>query len=101
MHKPEAANAYLRTELHREEMAVAIFPYAQWMMGQNPREAVEWARRVPHPIERTRALTQALILWGRGDRAGVILWLRETPGVNEQVLDTVTHLLKISEQDLS
>ena len=101
MHKPEAANAYLRSELHREEMAVAIFPYAQWMMGQNPREAVEWARRVPHPIERTRALTQALILWGRGDRAGVILWLRETPGVNERVLDTVTDLLKISEQDLS
>ncbi len=99
--EPESANTYLRSELHREEMAAAIFPYAQWMMSQNPVEAVEWARRVPHPIERTRALTQALILWGRMDRPAVILWLRETPGVNEHILDTVTDLLKISQQELS
>ena len=99
--RPEDASAYLRGELYKEEMAVAIFPYAQWMMGQDAKEAVEWARRVPHPTERTRALTQALVLWGRSDRNGVILFLREAPEVNEHVLDTVTDLLNIKPQELS
>ena len=102
--EPAEAHTYLRGELHKEEMAPAIFPYAQWMMSQDPSRAVEWARRVPHPVERTRALTQALVLWGRMNgqaRASVILFLKESGEVNDHVFDTVTDLLKIEPEELS
>ncbi len=98
---PEEAHPFLRANLHRKELAPAIFPYAQFMVGRDPAESVEWARRIPHPLERVKVLSQALVTWGRIDRSAVVSWLRETPDVNDGVLEIVTDLLKISPEELS
>jgi hypothetical protein len=97
---PSGAYAYLRPELHRAEFAPAIFPFAQYMILQDPRDAVDWARRVPHAQERFRVLTQALLRWGRIDRKAVVQWVRATPGVDESVRQEVIDVLEIKSHEL-
>jgi len=98
---PSGAYAYLRPELHRPEFAPAIFPFAQYMILQDPRDAVDWARRVPHAKERFRVLTQALLRWGRIDRKAVVQWIKETPGVDESVREEVIEMLEIKPHELT
>ena len=98
---PGAAYAYLRPELHRPEFAAAIFPFAQFMIRQDPKDAVDWAIRVPHAFERGRVLTQALVKWGRIDRQAVIQWIRQTPDMQESVLEKVIDILEIKPHELT
>jgi hypothetical protein len=98
---PGAAYDYLRPELHRPEFAAAIFPFAQFMIRQDPKDAVDWAIRVPHAFERGRVLTQALVKWGRIDRQAVIQWIRQTPDMQESVLENVIEILEIKPHELT
>ncbi|HIL79882.1 MAG TPA: hypothetical protein EYG54_01310 [Myxococcales bacterium] len=98
---PGDAYEYLRPQLHKAEFAPAIFPFAQFMILQDPKDAVDWARRVPHPVERYKVLTQALIKWGRIDRRAVVQWVRETPEVDEAVRKEVVKALKIEPHELT
>jgi hypothetical protein len=55
----------------------------------------------PHPVERYKVLTQALIKWGRLDRKAVVQWVRETPEVDEAVRKEVVKALKIEPHELT
>ena len=74
---PRGARQTLGGMLIREEMAPAIFPFAQFMVSQDLPEAADWAIRVPNRFESMKVLKQVGRRWGDSDYSAASAWLAQ------------------------
>lgn len=78
MDDSETSEPWLRENLTDPAMEVAIYPFAQWLVYQNPVEALAWGLRVPDRSERYFVVQQSFIRWRREDQVAAMDWLEKT-----------------------
>ena len=83
--------------LIREEMAPAIFPFAQFMVSQDLPEAADWAIRVPNRFESMKVLKQVGRRWGDSDYSAASAWLAQQE-LSEEVKTAFLQDVKKSQQ---
>ena len=71
-----------------------LFPLTQWMMTSDLQRALELAEGLDRPNQRSRALKQILVLWGREDYEAADRYMTEV-GVPEDVERAVRGVLRI------
>lgn len=68
---------------------VALKAYAQAASTQDPETAGAWAAAITDPSTRTRAAHQVFTSMLQADRAAAIKWVREFPGLDDRVRESV------------
>ncbi len=94
---PQGARRTLGGMLIREEMAPAIFPFAQFMVSQDLSEAADWAIRIPNRFESIRVLKQVGRRWGNSDYPAASAWLAQQ-GLPEELKTAFLQDVKKSQQ---
>ena len=74
MDDSERSEPWLREHLSDPSMAVALYPFAQWMVYQNPVEALAWGMRIPDTQERFYVMQQSFVRWRREDPVAAMAW---------------------------
>ena len=77
MDDSERSEPWLREHLADPAMAVALYPFAQWMVYQNPVEALSWGFRIPDKQERFYVIQQSFVGWRREDPVAAMAWYEE------------------------
>ena len=72
---PATSEPWIREHISDRAMQVAIYPFAQWLLVDEPEEAVQWGLRVPLQPERYYVVQQAFIRWRREDPESAMEWL--------------------------
>ena len=72
---PATSEPWIREHIGDRAMQVAIYPFAQWLLVDEPEEAVQWGLRVPLQPERYYVVQQAFIRWRREDPESAMEWL--------------------------
>ena len=75
---PKTSEPWIRENIGDRAMEVAIYPFAQWMVYENPVEALAWGLRVPSQPERYYVVQQSFIRWRRQDPDAAMEWLETT-----------------------
>ena len=93
--EPEAAAPWITDHLEDPVIEDAmLFPLTQWMMTSDLQRALELAEGLDRPNQRSRALKQILVLWGREDYEAADRYMTEV-GVPEDVERAVRGVLRI------
>ena len=78
-------------------MAPALYPFAQWLLYQDPVEAIAWGTRIPDQREREYVITQSFGLWLQKDDAAALEWLETadlSPGLRRDIKQMVSMPVK-------
>ena len=94
---PETSEPWLRARLSDPAMAPALYPFAQWLLYQDPVEAIAWGTRIPDQREREYVITQSFGLWLQKDDAAALEWLETadlSPGLRRDIKQMVSMPVK-------
>ena len=89
---PEASEPWIRENISNPAMEVALYPFAQWLVYENPVEALAWGMRVPSKLEREYVVQQSFIRWRREDKEAAMAWL-ETSDLSESLKQDINGLI--------
>jgi len=89
MDDSERSEPWLREHLSDPAMAVALYPFSQWLVYRNPVEALAWGMRIPDKRERFYVIQQSFVRWRREDPVSAMAWFEaaELPVVLREDLE--------------
>lgn len=100
MDDSETSEPWIREHISDPAMEVALYPFAQWLVYQNPVEALAWALRVPQKMERYYVVQQSFLRWRRVDQEAAMAWL-ETADLPDDLRSEIDGLIVMEGQSKS
>ena len=98
MNDSENSEPWLREHLSDPAMKVALYPFAQWLVYQNPVEALAWGMRVPDQREREYVMQQSFLRWRRDDYTAAMDWFANAD-LSRQLRREIEGLIKMESPD--
>jgi hypothetical protein len=98
MEDSERSEPWLREHLSEPSMAVALYPFAQWLVYRNPVESLAWGMRVPDKRERFYVMQQSFVRWRREDPVSAMEWF-EVADLPELLREDLGALIKMESLD--